>query len=145
MIGLIQRVSEARVVIEARVVGEIGAGLLALVGVEKHDDRQQADRLLQKILGYRIFEDADGKMNQSLRDSAGGLLLVPQFTLAADTRKGMRPGFSTAAEPQQGQRLFAYLLAQAAQQYSPVASGRFGATMQVSLVNQGPATFWLQT
>ena len=99
---------------------------------------------LQKMLGYRIFEDANGKMNLSVRDIAGGLLLVPQFTLAADTRKGCRPGFSAAADPQVGKRLFDYLREQAGQQYSPVACGRFGMDMQVSLVNQGPATFWLQ-
>ncbi|MEE9421627.1 MAG: D-aminoacyl-tRNA deacylase [Gammaproteobacteria bacterium] len=145
MISLIQRVSEARVTIDHQVVGEINNGILALIGVEKNDGQQQADRLLQKMLGYRIFEDSDGKMNLCLRDIAGGLLLVPQFTLAADTNKGMRPGFSAAADPDEGKCWFEYLLKHAQQQYSYVESGRFGSDMQVSLVNQGPATFWLQT
>ncbi len=140
-----QRVSEARVTIDHQVVGEINNGILALIGVEKNDAQQQADRLLQKMLGYRIFEDSDGKMNLCLRDIAGGLLLVPQFTLAADTNKGMRPGFSAAADPDEGKCWFEYLLKIAQQQCSHVASGRFGSDMQVSLVNQGPATFWLQT
>ena len=145
MIGLIQRVSEARVVIGEQVAGAIGTGILALVGIERSDNEHNADSLLQKMLGYRIFEDMNGKMNLSIRDIAGGLLLVPQFTLAADTRKGSRPGFSAAADPQAGKRLFDYLREQAAEQYSPVACGQFGMDMQISLVNQGPATFWLQT
>ena len=145
MISLIQRVSEARVTIDHQVVGEINSGILAFIGVEKNDAQQQADRLLQKMLGYRIFEDADGKMNLCLRDITGGLLLVPQFTLVADTNKGMRPSFSAAADPDEGKCWFEYLLKHAQQQYSHVASGRFGSDMQVSLVNQGPATFWMQT
>lgn len=144
MIALIQRVSEARVVIAGEIVGEIEAGILAFVGVEKNDTAKHAERLLERILGYRIFEDADARMNQCVREVAGGLLLVPQFTLAADTRKGMRPGFSRAADPQDGRYWFDYIVQLARRQHHPVASGRFGANMQVSLVNDGPATFWLQ-
>lgn len=145
MIGLLQRVSAARVEVDGETVGAINAGLLVLVGIERGDTEKQADRLLERLLGYRIFADADSKMNRSLREIAGGLLLVPQFTLAADTRKGMRPSFTPAAPPDEGERLFHYLLAQAHQQYTPVAAGRFGAHMQVSLTNDGPVTFWLQT
>lgn len=144
MIGLLQRVSEAAVRVDGEVVGEIGHGLLVLVGVERGDSEAQADRLLQRLLGYRVFADADGKMNLSVSDIGGGLLLVPQFTLPADTRKGTRPSFTPAAPPEEGERLFSYLLEQAQQQHSDSASGRFGADMQVSLVNDGPVTFWLQ-
>ncbi len=144
MIGLLQRVSTARVEVDGAVVGEIDAGLLALIGVERGDAEAQADRLLERLLGYRIFADADGKMNRSLREIEGGLLLVPQFTLAADTRKGTRPSFTPAASPDEGERLFDYLLAQARRRHGPVAAGRFGAHMQVSLTNDGPVTFWLQ-
>ncbi|MFP3873144.1 MAG: D-aminoacyl-tRNA deacylase [Thiohalophilus sp.] len=144
MIALIQRVSRASVTVSQTVVGEIGPGLLALIGVEQGDDESRVTRLLERLLGYRVFADAEGKMNLGLRDTGGGLLLVPQFTLAADTRKGMRPGFSHAAPPAEGERLFGLLLAQAGQRHRPVASGRFGADMQVSLVNDGPVTFWLQ-
>ncbi len=145
MLGLIQRVSQARVEVAGETVGAIGRGILALIGVQKNDTEAAADRLLQRILGYRIFPDADDKMNLSLTDIQGGLLLVPQFTLAADTRKGMRPGFSSAAPPQEGERLFQYLLQRAQEQHAPVASGRFGADMQVALINDGPVTFWLET
>lgn len=144
MIGLLQRVSEARVVVDGVVVGDIGAGLLVLIGVERGDGERQAERLLERLLGYRVFGDAAGKMNLSVRDLGGGLLLVPQFTLAADTGKGMRPSFTPAAPPEQGRHLFDYLLDQARQQYAPVATGQFGAHMQVSLVNDGPVTFWLR-
>jgi D-tyrosyl-tRNA(Tyr) deacylase len=144
VIGLLQRVSEARVTVQSQVVGEIGRGLLVLIGVEAGDGEQQAERLLERLLGYRVFADSEGKMNRSLREVQGGLLLVPQFTLAADTRKGARPGFSTAAPPAEGQRLFDYLFAAAGRAHAPVASGRFGADMQVALVNDGPVTFWLQ-
>ncbi len=144
MIGLLQRVSEASVRIDGEMTGVIEQGLMVLVGVERGDTGVQADRLLQRLLTYRVFADADDKMNLSLKDIQGGLLLVPQFTLAADTRKGARPSFSCAASPEHGQRLFDYFLAQAQQQYTNVASGRFGADMQVSLVNDGPVTFWLQ-
>jgi D-tyrosyl-tRNA(Tyr) deacylase len=145
MIGLIQRVSEASVSVKGRRVGEIGRGTLALVGVRRDDDRAAADRLLERLLSYRIFADAEGKMNLSLRATGGGLLLVPQFTLAADTRKGTRAGFSTAAAPEAARELFAYLLERARGQHSPVAAGEFGAHMEVELVNDGPVTFWLET
>jgi D-tyrosyl-tRNA(Tyr) deacylase len=144
LIGLLQRVSEARVTVAGETVGEIGAGLAVLVGVERGDGEAQADRLLERLLGYRVFPDAEGRMNRSLRDTGGGLLLVPQFTLAADTAKGTRPSFGTAAPPEEGERLFGYLLARAREHHAPVASGRFGADMQVTLTNDGPVTFWLQ-
>lgn len=144
MIALIQRVSRADVTVDGEVIGEIGPGLLALIGVEQDDSEGQADRLLERLLGYRVFTDSEGKMNLGLRDTGGGLLLVPQFTLAADTRKGMRPGFSRAAIPAEGEMLFDYLLQQACHQHNPVAAGRFGADMQVALINDGPVTFWLQ-
>ncbi|WP_457665655.1 D-aminoacyl-tRNA deacylase [Thiolapillus sp.] len=145
MIGLLQRVSRASVEVEGEVIGEIGRGLLVLIGVQRDDSAQRADRLLERLLGYRVFPDDAGRMNRSLQDIQGGLLLVPQFTLPADTRKGTRPGFSTAAAPEEGKRLFHHILQKAEQAYSPVASGRFGADMQVSLVNDGPVTFWLET
>lgn len=145
MIGLLQRVTSAHVVVTGETVGEIEQGLLVFIGVEKGDSTPQADRLLERILGYRVFADAEGKMNCSVQDIHGGLLLVPQFTLAAGTDKGMRPSFSSAAIPEQGQYLFDYLLAQARQKHSNVASGRFGADMKVSLVNDGPVTFVLRT
>ncbi|HEC16449.1 MAG TPA: D-tyrosyl-tRNA(Tyr) deacylase [Sedimenticola sp.] len=144
MIGLLQRVSRARVEVEGETVGEIGAGLLVLVGVEREDTQARAERLLERLLGYRVFPDAAGRMNRSLQDTGGSLLLVPQFTLAADTRKGMRAGFSTAAPPEQGRRLFGFLLERARQRHPHVAAGIFGADMQVSLTNDGPVTFWLQ-
>lgn len=144
MIGLLQRVSEAAVRVDGEVVGEIGPGLLVLLGVERGDDEAKADRLLERLLGYRVFADAEGKMNLSLRDIGGGLLLVPQFTLPADTRKGTRPSFTPAAAPDEGRRLFDYALARARGLHRTVASGRFGADMQVALINDGPVTFWLQ-
>lgn len=145
MIGLLQRVGYARVVVDGETVGEIERGLLVLVGVQKGDDQARADKLLHRLLGYRVFPDAEDKMNLSLRDVAGGLLLVSQFTLAADTNKGMRPSFSSAAPPAEGERLFDYLVAQARQSHPVVATGRFGADMQVELLNDGPVTFWLET
>ena len=145
MIGLLQRVSRASVRVEDELIAEIGTGLLVLLGVQKGDDEARALRLVQRLLGYRVFPDEDGRMNRSLVDIQGGLLLVPQFTLPADTRKGTRPGFSTAAPPDEGHRLFQYALQQARQQHPTVASGRFGADMQVSLINEGPVTFWLET
>lgn len=145
MIGLLQRVTEARVRVAEQSIAEIGSGLLVLIGVERHDAEAQADRLLERLLGYRVFSDADGKMNLSLTDIGGGLLLVPQFTLPADTHKGMRPSFTPAAEPEQGRRLFDYLATCARSQHRNVATGQFGADMQVSLTNDGPVTFWLQT
>ena len=143
MIGLIQRVSRASVGTDGRRLGEIGRGTLALIGVRRGDDRAAADRLLERLLAYRIFADPAGRMNLSLREVGGGLLLVPQFTLAADTRKGNRAGFSTAAAPEEARALFAYLVARARDAHSPVAAGEFGAHMQVELINDGPVTFWL--
>lgn len=145
MIGLLQRVGHARVAVAGETVGEIGHGLLVLVGVEKGDDQARADKLLHRLLGYRVFPDAADKMNLNLKDVGGGLLLVSQFTLAADTHKGMRPSFSSAAPPAEGERLFDYLVQRAYAAHTPVATGRFGADMQVELVNDGPVTFWLQT
>jgi D-tyrosyl-tRNA(Tyr) deacylase len=131
------------VVVAGEVVGAIGRGLLAFVAVEPGDDERSADRLLERILGYRVFPDAQGRMNLGLSDVGGGLLLVSQFTLAADTRKGMRPSFSSAAAPDQGRRLFDHLVERARAVHAPVATGRFAADMQVALVNDGPVTFWL--
>ncbi len=145
MIALLQRVTEARVTIGGNLQAGIGAGLLALIGVRPADTEASADRLLERMLRYRIFADEDARMNRSLQDVAGGLLLVPQFTLAADTAKGLRPGFSHAASPDLGRRLFAYLVARALETHSPTGCGVFGADMQVSLVNDGPVTIWLET
>lgn len=144
MIALLQRVSAASVEVGGQRVAEIDTGLLVFIGVEREDTAAHADRLLEKLLGYRVFEDARGRMNRSVADVRGGLLLVPQFTLAADTRKGMRPSFTPAAEPDVGNRWFAYLVDQARELHGSVASGVFGADMRVALVNEGPATFWLQ-
>ncbi|HEX7914434.1 D-aminoacyl-tRNA deacylase [Rudaea sp.] len=144
MIALIQRVTEARVDVDNETVGRIGPGLLALIGVQPGDGEPQTQRLLERLLGYRVFGDADGKMNLSLAQTGGGLLLVSQFTLAADTRSGMRPGFSTAATPAEGERWFNRLVELAKIRHSPVEIGRFGAHMEVSLVNDGPVTFWLE-
>ncbi|WP_373053380.1 D-aminoacyl-tRNA deacylase [Thioalkalivibrio sp.] len=145
MIALIQRVSEASVRIGGEVAGAIGPGILALVAVEAGDTRAAVERTLERLLGYRVFADSRGRMNLSLRDTGGGLLLVPQFTLAADTRKGMRPSFSGAAPPELGTELFGLLLSRAREAHPVVAAGRFGADMQVALINDGPVTFWLQT
>ena len=144
MKALLQRVRGARVEVDGAPVGAIDRGLLVLVGVEPQDSEASADKLLHKLLNYRVFGDGEGKMNLSLKDVAGGLLLVSQFTLAADTKSGMRPSFSSAAPPAQGAALFDYLLARARDQHAPVASGRFGADMQVHLVNDGPVTFLLE-
>lgn len=145
MIALIQRVTRAQVEVNGATVGRIDAGLLALIGIRPDDDASSAGRLLERLLNYRVFEDPQGRMNLSLRDTGGGLLLVPQFTLAADTRKGNRPGFSTAAAPDQAEPLFAGLLAAARSAHPQVAGGVFGAHMQVSLLNDGPVTFWIET
>lgn len=145
MKGLLQRVSQARVEVAGEVVGAIDQGLLVLVGVQPQDDRASADRLLHKLLNYRVFADAEGRMNCSVQDVQGGLLLVSQFTLAADTRKGLRPGFSTAAPPQQAEQLFDYLVEQARKTWPQTATGRFGADMQVHLINDGPVTILLET
>ena len=144
MIGLLQRVSQAKVEVDGASVGAIGRGLLVLVCAERGDGEAEAERLLERLLGYRVFADAQSKMNLSLRDVQGGLLLVPQFTLAADTRKGMRPSFTPAAAPAEGERLFDYFVARARASYAAVESGRFGAHMQVSLTNDGPVTIWLR-
>lgn len=134
----------AQVAVDGAVIAAIQRGLLVLVGVEAGDGRAEADRLLDRLLGYRVFPDGDGKMNLSLRDVGGGLLLVPQFTLAADTGKGARPSFSPAAAPAVGKALFEYLLERAQAAHKPVAAGRFGADMKVMLTNDGPVTFWLR-
>ncbi len=144
MIGLLQRVSEASVKVDDKIVGQIGRGLLVLIGVERGDSEAQADRLLQRLLSYRVFADADDKMNLSVSDVEGGLLLVPQFTLPADTRKGTRPSFTPAAAPAEGERLFNYLVDEVQQSYGKVETGQFAADMKVALVNDGPVTFWLQ-
>jgi D-tyrosyl-tRNA(Tyr) deacylase len=145
MIGLLQRVSEAHVAIGGRQVGSIERGLLVLIGVRPADDAAAAARLLDRLLKYRVFADGDGKMNLSLTQVGGGLLLVPQFTLAADTRKGLRPGFSSAAAPALGRPLFELLVATARKQHDKVECGVFGADMQVSLINDGPVTLWLES
>jgi D-tyrosyl-tRNA(Tyr) deacylase len=145
MIALIQRVTRAQVHIHGASVAEIGTGVLALIGVTREDTAADAERLLERLLTYRLFADAAGKMNLSVQQVHGGLLLVPQFTLAADTASGTRAGFSTAAEPARARELFSYLLEQARAAYAPVSAGVFGADMQVSLVNDGPVTFWLST
>jgi D-aminoacyl-tRNA deacylase len=144
VIALIQRVTEAAVTVDAGLVGSIGRGIVALVAVQPGDTRAVADRLLERIVGYRIFDDEEGRMNLSLGDVHGELLLVSQFTLAADTRKGMRAGFSTAADPETGRELFEYLVSKARTTDTLVATGRFGGRMRVSLINDGPVTFWLQ-
>lgn len=145
MIGLLQRVTRASVTVEGVCVGEIGAGLLVLIGVQQHDDTARADRLLERLLSYRVFEDGAGKMNLSLADVGGALLLVPQFTLAADTARGRRPSFSRAAPPDLGDELFGYLLDRARAEFEKVEAGSFGANMQVELINDGPVTFWLES
>ncbi len=144
MIALIQRVTEARVDVDDAVVGAIGPGLLALVAVEPADGEPQVARMLERLLGYRVFADAEGRMNRSLSDTGGGLLLVSQFTLAADTRKGTRPGFSTAASPEHARRWFDRLVERARETHPGVETGRFGAHMKVRLINDGPVTFWLE-
>lgn len=145
MIGLLQRVIEGRVVVDGQVVGDVGPGLVVLVAVEPTDTEAQADRLVERILGYRVFDDDRGRMNLSVRDIRGGVLLVPQFTLAADTATGMRASFTGAAGPELGRRLFDRAVAQARGELGDrVATGRFGARMQVSLTNDGPVTFWLR-
>ena len=144
MIGLLQRVTTAQVVVDGAVVGAIDGGLMVLVCAERGDSEREADALLTKLLSYRVFSDEAGKMNRSVTDVAGGLLLVPQFTLAADTKSGTRPSFTPAAPPDEGKRLFDYFVAQARARHPVVATGQFGADMQVSLTNHGPVTFWLQ-
>ncbi len=144
MIALIQRVTRASVSVENALTGEIGPGLLVLLGVEKDDDEQKANRLCERVLGYRIFSDADGKMNLNVQQAGGSVLVVSQFTLAADTGRGMRPSFSGGAEPSRAEALYDYFVERCRAQDIETATGRFAADMQVSLVNDGPVTFWLQ-
>lgn len=144
MIALLQRVAEAAVHVNGEEISRIGRGVLALVAVQRGDGEAQADRLLQRLLAYRIFPDEEGRMNLDVRQAGGELMLVPQFTLAADTNKGNRPSFATAAQPEAGERLFDYLLGEARRQFPTTAAGKFGAEMQVSLVNDGPVTFWIE-
>ncbi len=144
MIGLLQRVSSASVSVDGTEIAAIQRGILVLIGVQREDAEPQAERLLERLLSYRVFPDAQGKMNLSLRDVNGGLLLVPQFTLTADTSSGTRAGFSPAAEPARAQHLFEHLVSRAGKEWPQTRSGRFGADMKVSLVNDGPVTFWLK-
>lgn len=144
MIALIQRVTQASVVVEQKIVGQINTGLLVLLGVEKDDDEQKAKRLCEKVLGYRIFSDEQGKMNLNVQQAGGSLLVVSQFTLAADTKKGMRPSFSGGAEPERADALYQYFVEQSRQQGVETQTGEFAADMQVNLTNDGPVTFWLQ-
>jgi D-tyrosyl-tRNA(Tyr) deacylase len=143
--ALIQRVKHASVTVDGSTIGAIDHGLLALIGVEKGDSEAEADKLLHKLLHYRVFSDDAGKMNHNLQQAEGGLLLVSQFTLAADTHKGLRPSFSSAAPPEEGQRLFHYLVDRARAAWPQVATGQFGADMQVALTNDGPVTFLLES
>jgi len=144
LIGLIQRVSGATVVVNAEEIAKVGLGLLVLVGIEREDGQEHADKLASRLVAYRVFADSAGKMNRCVREVGGALLLVPQFTLAADTSGGLRPSFSRAASPDVGARLFAALVSAVAATGVPHACGRFGADMQVTLTNDGPVTFWLQ-
>lgn len=144
MIALIQRVTEAKVVVDNKNIGEIQQGLLVFVGIEKNDSEAEVKRLLDKVLSYRVFADSEDKMNLSVQDIEGGILLVPQFTLAADTQKGCRPSFSSAAPPESGKQLFNAFVKQAKNKYNNIETGQFGADMKVSLLNDGPVTFWLQ-
>ena len=144
MIGLLQRVSHANVVVDGEEIGKIDQGLMVLIGIERDDSDAKANRLIERLLSYRVFPDSDDKMNLSLRDINGGLLLVPQFTLAADTKKGTRPGFSQAASPTDAKHLFEYVVKKAKEEFTNTESGKFGADMKVSLLNDGPVTFWLQ-
>jgi D-tyrosyl-tRNA(Tyr) deacylase len=144
MIGLLQRVTSAQVSVGGQQLAAIGRGLLVLVGVQKGDSENEACRLLERLLGYRVFPDSAGRMNLNVGQAGGGVLLVPQFTLAADTRSGMRPSFTPAADPAEGRRLFDFLVTEARQRHQPLACGEFAADMQVALVNDGPVTFWLE-
>jgi D-tyrosyl-tRNA(Tyr) deacylase len=144
VIGLLQRVDGASVEVDGREIARIGKGLLVLVGVERGDDEAAADRLLERLVNYRVFADVEGRMNLSALEAGAGLLLVPQFTLAADTSKGLRPGFSRASPPGDAERLFGYMAKRAENRLPGAQSGRFGARMRVSLVNDGPVTFWIR-
>jgi D-tyrosyl-tRNA(Tyr) deacylase len=144
MIGLLQRVTSAQVSVGGQQLAAIDRGLLVLVGVQKGDSENEACRLLERLLGYRVFPDSAGRMNLNVGQAGGGVLLVPQFTLAADTRSGMRPSFTPAADPAEGRRLFDFLVTEARQRHQPLSCGEFAADMQVALVNDGPVTFWLE-
>lgn len=144
MIGLIQPVEKAHIEVSGEIIASIQRGLMALIGIERGDTETEATRLIERILGYRVFPDSEGRMNLELGAIDGGLLLVPQFTLAADTRKGMRPSFTPAAAPEDSKRLFGFVVESARNTYGRVGSGRFGAHMKVTLVNDGPVTFWLE-
>ncbi|MGI9277251.1 MAG: D-aminoacyl-tRNA deacylase [Endozoicomonas sp.] len=144
MRGLIQRVQSARVEVDGETVGEIANGLLLFLGVEKDDTPARADKLLNKVLKYRVFSDENGKMNLGLKDTGGGLLVVSQFTLVADTRKGLRPSFSSGATPEHGEKMYDYFVSRAREHHADVATGRFAADMNVSLLNDGPVTFNLE-
>lgn len=144
MKGLIQRVSEASVEVDGRIIGEIGPGILLLLGIEKNDTEETADKLLKKVRTYRIFSDEEGKMNLNLQQANGGLLIISQFTLVADTKKGLRPGFSNGASPEQGQTLYNYFSTQAQSTDTHTQTGEFGADMKVRLLNDGPVTFLLE-
>lgn len=144
MIALIQRVTQAKVEVKGQIVGQIGKGLLVLLGVEKEDDQAKADKLAEKVLNYRIFSDENDKMNLNVQQAGGSLLVVSQFTLAAETQKGMRPGFSNGAPPEMAENLYHYFVEQCKQQGLETQTGQFAADMQVTLTNDGPVTFWLQ-
>jgi D-tyrosyl-tRNA(Tyr) deacylase len=144
MICLLQRVSQSRVEVEGKVIGEIGHGLMVLVGFQKHDTATHLEKMAHKLLHYRVFSDGDGKMNLNVQQVNGGILLVPQFTLAADTRKGLRPSFSSCATPDKANALFNTFVNKVSQRHQPTQTGQFGADMQVSLINDGPVTFWLE-
>lgn len=144
MIALLQRVQHASVIVDDETIGAIDKGILLFIGIEKNDTEDNAKRLIERFLSYRVFSDEQDKMNLSVKDINGGVLLVPQFTLAADTKKGNRPSFSSAAPPEAGQQLFDYVVTQTKQSHNNVTTGRFGADMKVSLLNDGPVTFWLQ-
>lgn len=144
MIALLQRVTEASVTVEGQIIGQIDTGLMVLLGVQKQDDHQACQRLAERVAGYRVFEDEQGKMNLNVQQIGGGVLVVPQFTLPADTNKGMRPSFSSAAPPELGRQQFALFVDTLKQKQIPVETGQFGADMKVALVNDGPVTFWLQ-
>lgn len=144
MIGFLQRVRRAEVRVDEQIIGEIGAGLMVLVGVRVSDDRSSSERLIERLLAYRVFPDDAGRMNLSLAETGGGLMLVPQFTLVAETDRGNRPGFSRAAPPDRARELYEHAAATARARHQPVAEGRFGAEMQVALVNDGPVSFWLE-
>lgn len=145
MLALIQRVTSASVQIDTEIVGQIEKGLLVFLGIEKEDEKADANKLLTKLMAYRIFSDSEDKMNLNVRDVQGGLLIISQFTLAADTNRGLRPSFSSAKTPQEAEKLYRYFLDQAHDQYDQISSGEFGADMQVSLVNDGPVTFLLKS